>query len=226
MYNLRFSHDRFALSAFSSGEYALFAIFSRLAWAVSRLRKQKKSKNSLIIILDEAEIGLHPKWQLEFIKTALEFINKECAPAFPVQFILTSHSPFIASDLPANSLIFLKKEDGRSKAVQLDENKDTFGANVHVLYQDTFFVEDSLIGRFALDKINELIDKINHIDKKVELSEIKELRQRIEIIGEPFIRKKLAEQLDRLVGGKDINDQIAQLEAQVEQLKKEQQDDK
>ena len=149
-----------------------------------------------IFLLDEPDNFLHPQWKKDFVnilvKLSLEISKFD--NSFKPHIILTTHSPFIISDLPKENIIFLDKDkNGKCKVVDgLNEKKETFGANIHTLLSDSFFMEDGLMGEFAKSKINEIIDFLN--DKKT-LNEIsikeKEIIKIIEYIGEPFLKQKL-----------------------------------
>ena len=62
-------------------------------------------KNSIILI-DEPDLALHPKWQTEIMEI-YENIGENN------QFIITTHSPFIISQTNYKNLIFLLKEDNK-----------------------------------------------------------------------------------------------------------------
>lgn len=69
--------------------------------------------NSLILI-DEIELGLHPKVQTRLIDVLFNVAKKDSK-----QFIITSHSPTILNSLPKESRIFIeKKHDSNFKAIQ------------------------------------------------------------------------------------------------------------
>ena len=149
-----FPHDYIKLSwwQFSSGEQVMLNTFSRLYHI-----KDKVIDNEVILLIDEGELYLHPQWQKRYINdliNSLEIIFENKM----VQIILTSHSPFIVSDLPKEHVIFLdKSDDGYCKVVSGIEKQQTFGANIHTLFAEAFFLEDGLIGDFAKQKINDLI---------------------------------------------------------------------
>jgi len=116
--------------------------------------------NNILVLLDEFELGLHPNWQKKSIKYITDFlknIDKE------FHLIITSHSPFLISDIPKQNIIFLDKDEkGNCVVVNgLKEKKQTFGANIHTLLSDSFFMEDGLMGEFAKGKINEVIEYLN-----------------------------------------------------------------
>jgi hypothetical protein len=88
-----------------------------------------------------------------------------------VHFIITSHSPFVLSDLPKENVIFLEKDEktGYCKNVTKETNIETFGANIHTLLSHGFFMKDGLMGEFAKEKINKILTyltrKVKYIDQ-------------------------------------------------------------
>ena len=100
------------------------------------------------------------------------------------QFILTSHSPFLVSDLPKQNLVFLGGDfENYSRIIHKDDSIKTFGGNLGELYIDAFFMEGALISRFAANKIQSVVEKINN--KKKLNSDDKKI---IDLIGEDLIR--------------------------------------
>lgn len=182
-----FSHSPGTNSSLSSGEYALLLIFSRLNSI------KIDSKKPLIILIDEAELALHPQWQKQFIYHFVDFIETRFNN-HKVQIILTAHSPFILSDLPSNCIVLLKKENGRTIiSDSLQSVKETFGANIHELFTDAFFLQDGLMGEFSRKKISELIHEITE-QKRISIEDFEnKYKNRIEIIGEQFLKAKILE---------------------------------
>lgn len=182
-----FSYKPFSETSISSGEYAMLNLFARL--------NDLKLVNDqpILLLMDEAELALHPQWQKEFIHHFIDFINKRFS-GHNVQIIITAHSPFILSDLPSNCVVLLKKENDKTVVVEkLENNQDTFGANIHELLTDSFFLRDGLMGEFARNKIDKLINEIK-AEKSITKDEYdKKYKNRINIIGEPFIRSKINE---------------------------------
>ncbi len=166
-----------------------------------------KNKN-LIIYLDEPDLTLHPRWQKKFIKKCIEVFS-----LFPYQIhiIIASHSPFILSDLPKKNVIFLEK----GKQVDVDIN--TFGANIHTLLSHGFFMSDGLMGKFAKEKIQSVIDFLNH-DNNNQLNQQKALAI-IQLIGEPILKNKLLKMYEKKFHIKSKDEEIVELKAEIERLK-------
>ncbi len=149
------------------------------------------------LMLDEIELYFHPAHQKEFIQYILNGIKSLDIPKIKgINMLFSTHSPFILSDIPSNNILKLKKGEP-----SISEQK-TFGANIHDLLADSFFMS-STIGEFSKEKINEFIKKLNDTiknrnDKKPQLlkssiSELEELggESFINLIGESLVKDKL-----------------------------------
>lgn len=123
----------------SSGEVALINIFS----SIYKVMKEQTEGNILLII-DEIDAYLHPKWQqnilthiVRWINESEEFNNKK------VQIVLASHSPIILSDIPNDRVIYLRSLCRVTKQETL-----TFGANINQLFYDSFLWKKEVLEVF------------------------------------------------------------------------------
>ena len=171
---------------YSSGEMVILDLLSRLL----KLKNKIKLKKDLIFLIDEIELFLHPKWQKKYFNNLINILNSLFATN-DIKVFITTHSPFILSDLPKENVIFLK--DG--KQIDALEKKQTFGANIHTLLSDGFFMEGGLMGEFAKSKIDEVIDLLNSTGK-LEDKELKLCKDVVSIIGEPILKKQLQRMLN------------------------------
>ena len=187
----------------------------------------KYDNKELIYLFDEPEITLHPNWQRNYINEFYlisKILNKR------IRFLIASHSPFILSDLPKESIIFLEK----GKQVYPFENGQTFGANIHTFLSHGFFMKDGLMGEFAKDKIKSIIKYHEYIEKKeiIEADKIeyktkkqKEFWQIQSIIGDDYLKQVIKNHLieiEKLVLGNDEakKEEVKRLKAQIELLEK------
>ena len=118
------------------------------------------------------------------------------------------------SDIPNSNVVYLQK-DSETRILSYDsENRPTssFGANVNDLLGHSFFLEGLLIGEFARQKIDEVIEWINKNKdigddySRVEIINIKKIIAQIE---EPVLRNKLTEMISEIEVDKEfINDMI------------------
>ncbi|MFN4152568.1 MAG: ATP-dependent nuclease, partial [Candidatus Sericytochromatia bacterium] len=125
----------------SNGEKNLLSLFSRL-YSSSKYYDLKNKE--IIMLLDEPEVGLHPQWQTEFITKLLSFINILFSDN-KTQILLTTHSPILLSDFPPNHILYLKKNEENGECVIDNEQNEfkSFGANIHSLYANSFFLKDN-----------------------------------------------------------------------------------
>ena len=103
--------DKITIDMLSSGEQQLYARVVSLMIL--------NPENSIILI-DEPEISLHPKWQTEIMKIYSNIGKKN-------QFIITTHSPFIISQTYYKNLTFLVKDDNKiiiKQFLQPPNNRD------------------------------------------------------------------------------------------------------
>ena len=188
----------------SSGEFAILNFFSKLYFFLKNNPPTLLNKKNFILLLDEADSGLHPMWKKEFITTILKSVPYffEGLNSKPnLQIILTTHDPLTLSDIPKHNVIFLEKTK-EGKCQILSKVQKTFGANITDLLADSFFIQDGLIGDFAKSKIDEVINWINDIKSKNKVfldDELEYYKKVIELIDERIIKLKLSEMITELL---------------------------
>ena len=197
----------------SSGQEAFLFQFAQF---YNILKNGNNIKRDIIILIDEGETTMHPDWQKQYIKWYIDFFLKNFKDN-NFHLIFTTHSPFLLSDIPKENIVFL---NGSLK------EKQTFGANIHTLLSDSFFMKNGLMGEFAKSKINEIkefhtkVIKEKKTDENIEFyNQNKDKFWQIqEIIGEPFLQKIVKNQLEEIeliLLGRDeaIDKEIARLQA-------------
>ena len=210
----------------SNGEYNFLLTFARIFHCLEDL----ENKNILLVI-DEGDLTLHPQWQKNYINLLISFL-KNNFKHLNFHIILTTHSPFLLSDISKKNIIFLdtykKDEDDNQKEGNckvVDGTNQTFGANIHTLLTDSFFMEGGLMGEFAKQKINEIIKNLKDKEYTYTKKEKTNVLLTIESIGEPFLKSKLLDMYNRrfiddykIREQKRIDEQIRVLQEKREQL--------
>lgn len=174
---------------FSSGEQSLITLFSRLYSAIV-LKEHKHDeifeRDGLILLLDEGDAAYHPEWHKNYMYAVISYINllqeKYLRNINNLQIIFTTNSPMILSDVLKDDVIYL--EDMRLSS----GHNYAFGSNLLDLYTDPFFINTGLIGRFAQEKINKVLDYINLDDKDINIDKNDEYQFIIDSIGDQNIR--------------------------------------
>jgi predicted ATPase len=178
----------------SSGEQTIFGLLLNMYFQLNLKYNYQEEDEAYIFCLDEPDISLHPNWQKKYISEVLSLCKKFNKK---IHLLITTHSPFLLSDIPKQNIIFLDTyENGNCKVVDgLKDKKQTFGANIHTLLSDSFFMEDGLMGEFAKGKIDEVISYLNG-KKDTKIKNDDEAQKLVNIIGEPIVKNQLQRMLD------------------------------
>ena len=101
----------FDINSLSSGEKQLF---------LRAMTLKMLDINNSVILIDEPEISLHPKWQQKIVKV-YEGIGENN------QIIIATHSPHIVSSVKSESLKLLVKADNGIEILQGEEINGSYG---------------------------------------------------------------------------------------------------
>ena len=202
LFSLRFDVFRFKFDIkMSTGEEVFLFQFANIYDSLFN----GYSSDNIVILIDEGETTFHPQWQKEYLSYLIYFLSKNFSEK-KFHLILTSHSPFLLSDIPKQNIIFL--ENGEQ--VNGIDKEQTFGANIHTLLSDSFFMKDGLMGEFAKGKIMQIKKFHQKVLKYKENEKIKqkykcfyekkqkEFEQIQSIIGEPFLKTVIKNYLDEI----------------------------
>ena len=148
---------------------------------------------------------------------------------FKIDLFITTHSPFLLSDIPKQNIIFLDTYDDKSEKypnlkdgncinVSSEIDIKPFGANIHELLSHGFFMENGLMGEFAKSKINDVYNFIVHSQTdKIKTKE--EAQQIINIIGDALIKRQLQELYNQKFKEPSKDEIIELLRKEIETLK-------
>lgn len=156
--------------------------------------KEKISYRNINVILEEIELYFHPEYQRTYIDILLNGIKKlNLKNIDGINFIFVTHSPFILSDIPSSNIMYLTTNNGGFSEDSNDEKK-SFGANIHHLLSDNFFFgkENVFIGKFVHRKVSEIID---FIKTNKDYNKVQYYCDLIDLIDEPILKNKLTEML-------------------------------
>ncbi|MDX8344159.1 AAA family ATPase [Rossellomorea sp. YZS02] len=194
----------------SAGEETFLNLFTSIY-------STQADSGDMIILLDEPDSFMHPEWCRRLMNELFHFIEEVTLNKNQrYQIILSTHSPFLSSDLPSKNVIPLDYHNG--DIIVKENGEETFANNIHKLLFNKFFLE-STIGEFASEIIdNRIIEKLN--GDKLEEQEINETLHIIELIGEPVLRKKLHDMLIPHLTEDPIEQEILRYEKKLKELKK------
>ncbi|MDD2905690.1 MAG: hypothetical protein PHC74_05280 [Sulfurimonas sp.] len=196
----------------SSGEKQKIYSVNSILYHLNNINSvdEKSTKYGYVnIILDEIELYFHPELQRQYLKHLRHAISKaDTNKILAINILFVTHSPFILSDIPDTKILFLDKKNDSINAKSLSvEGVKTFGANIHELLINGFFMQNS-IGEFALETIKEIVnfyDAVIRTDKTKILSlqeKYQEKKQRFHFIqnsiGEKYISNIIQNHIDEI----------------------------
>ncbi|KAB2357039.1 AAA family ATPase [Bacillus toyonensis] len=175
----------------SSGELQFIKHLSNLSKALNIASLNEKIEN-IIILLDEPDANFHPEWSRRYIANLIEILNsKQFESEIQFQIIITTHSPFMISDIPKQYItcIDVIEDDGIMKRAVY---KSEFGlmSNFYDLIKNNFFMEQP-IGEYASKFFNEIISNINILNAQYSREEFLNIEKKIELIDDQIIKSKL-----------------------------------
>jgi len=233
-----FLENNISFDSLSSGEkqkiYSIYSIIYHIN-NINSVDDSIKKYEYINIVLDEVELYFHPELQRVYISELLGAISKaDTNEILGINVLFITHSPFILSDIPSPNILFLHKDESDKSAKSLPVLKkiDTFGANIHELLTNGFFITNS-IGKFALSQINKIIKFHNKVMSAhsgqyeaiaTEYSDLKESFYFIQNqIGEEYLKGILGNQLLDIEKTLQRSDykilKIKQLEQELKKLK-------
>ncbi len=181
---------RLTVNQLSDGEKILIAMIGDLArrMAIANPDSTKPLEGSGIVLIDEIDLHLHPRWQRMIVPKLLE--------VFPnCQFILSTHSPHVITHVQPESLFLLEQTDSDIAAIKPNES---YGKNVDRVLEDLMGLETTRPDKVASDlhsifetidagKLEEAQKMIAELEQKIgydpELVKARVLIKRRELIG-------------------------------------------
>jgi hypothetical protein len=130
----------------SSGEYQYAKVWGILEGYGVRAKVLKEGEifseavqPNFILLLDEPENYMYPEMCRTFIHNLNELLKQRFFGS-EFQVILSTHSPFMLSDVLANQIIKMDYDD-RGMCVIANAEKPSFAANIHSIMADCFFLK-------------------------------------------------------------------------------------
>ena len=160
------SGDEFDINELSSGEKQLF-----LRTLAIRMLNPENS----IILIDEPELSLHPKWQQRIVDVYRKIGKNN-------QIIIATHSPHILGSVRKENIMLLDKDDDGKIVVRTgDELYDSYGQPTDRVLKDIMGLQTTRNPKVfkLLEEAGELVDK-NEYESEEFKTKYKKLR---EILG-------------------------------------------
>ncbi|MEG3311779.1 AAA family ATPase [Streptococcus sp. SS-4456] len=177
----------------STGEENLIQFLGQLIELISNAES-----GNHIILIDEIDESFHPSWSnkmVQLLSLCCTYFLDTASPSYQnatFQFIITTHSPFILSDIKNHNVISLKEYNGKVISKQVD----TFAKNIQRIIYEEMETSD-IYGSFAQSKLNKIINILNQ--PTISPTLIEQTKIEIQTINEPIIRNKLNQMLSEKV---------------------------
>ena len=158
------SGDKFDINELSSGEKQLF---------LRTLAIKMLNPENSIILIDEPELSLHPKWQQKIVDVYRKIGENN-------QIIIATHSPHILGSVRKENIMLLDKDDKGQIVVRTgDELYDSYGQPTERILEDIMGLKTTRNQEIfdKLEKIREMVneDKYETDDFKKEYGDLKEI---------------------------------------------------
>ncbi len=190
----------------SSGEKAVVSVFAELLRQMDNLQIQLSNLTGIVLI-DEIEKNLHIKMQYEALPRLFAIFPK-------IQFITTSHSPFLNMGLADN-------QKGETQIIDLDNNGIVCEPTNNNLYKEVYEMMINENQRFY-DNFKQLQNELNELNMPVVITEGK-----TDIIHILKAKEKLGVEIDfKTIPIANQPDGDSNLEKMLEQLCKVKQSNK
>lgn len=203
----------------SSGEQEYIEGFGSIIKILSEIAPNSKC-TSRILLLDEPDRTFHPQWISNYIFKLMKILNRFGEKNnISFQLIITTHSPFMVSDILKEDIYKIENIDGNRIITNSDSG---FASNYYDIMKDSFFLTDS-VGEFAKEKIEYINNQINEAKN---INEISYLEKYISVIGDDYLktilevnyRKKINE-ISSVESKEIIKDKILKKEEELRNLK-------
>ena len=149
------SGDKFDINELSSGEKQLF---------LRTLAIKMLNPENSIILIDEPELSLHPKWQQRIVDVYRKIGKNN-------QIIIATHSPHILGSVKKDNIMLLDKDDDGKIVVRTgDELYDSYGQPTERILEDIMGLKTTR-NQEIFDKLEKIREIVN--ENKYETDEFK-----------------------------------------------------
>lgn len=144
--------------------------------------------SNVLFLLDEPESHFNPQWRVEFISKILNLPTtgqKKCSElgrrtsnseASIQDCLITTHSPFVPSDMDSDNVLIFKKEKKSGAVCVRNPNIQTYGSTFDSILEECFKISPPMsdIPKYEIEKllksqdIGEISNAINRLGDSVE----------------------------------------------------------
>lgn len=155
----------------SDGEKCLMAMIADLArrLAIANPTLANPQAGAGIVLIDEIDLHLHPKWQRMIVPQLLE--------TFPnCQFVISTHSPHVITHVQPESLFLLQQTE--AEGMVAEQPTESYGKNVDRILEDLMGLETTRPRQVTQD-LHQIYEMIERSDFEAARQRVAEIRQAI-----------------------------------------------
>ncbi|XEC94568.1 AAA family ATPase [Paenibacillus tarimensis] len=130
------------MTSLSSGEMTMYFRIFRILNAIT---------NDALVLIDEPETHLHPKWIQKYTMLIRNVFRE-----YTAHFIIATHSPIITSDVPRECIVALKKSELGVEPYYITDR--TLGTSPREILHEVFGLTN-----YVGDLTNEVVQHIRHL---------------------------------------------------------------
>lgn len=182
--------EKFDINELSSGEKQLF---------LRTLAIKMLNPENSIILIDEPELSLHPKWQQQIVDVYKKIGKNN-------QIIIATHSPHILGSVKKENIILLDRSDDGKIMIKTDEDLyDSYGQPTDRVLKDIMGLESTRNPKIfkLLEEAGELIDK-NEYESEEFKNKYNELREMLGSKDEDLLLMDMDIQIRKKRGSKNV----------------------
>ena len=157
---------RLTVNQLSDGEKCLIALVGDLArrMAIANPVQNNPLQGNGLVLVDEIDLHLHPKWQRMIVPKLLEVFSN-------CQFIFSTHSPHIITHVQPESLFLLKQSDA---GITAEKPNESYGKNVDRVLEDLMGLKTT--------RPDQVDNCLHNIFLAIQKGEINDARQQIDTL--------------------------------------------
>lgn len=142
-----------------------------------------------LFLLDEPESHFNPRWRVEFITKIISLptdggTRSESSNTAIQECLITTHSPFVPSDMKNDNVLIFKKDSDTSNIKVRRPNIETYGSSFDTILQECFEITPPM-SNIPKKEIEELMQS----------EDIKRIREAIKGLGDSVERMYLADRI-------------------------------
>ncbi len=147
---------------------------------------------NVLFLLDEPESHFNPRWRVEFIKTLKQLpttqgVRSEISAVAQQECLITTHSPFVPSDMQRENVLIFNKEINSSKIEIRRPQIQTYGSKFDAILAECFNISPP-ISALSRDWVEQLLES----------GTVAEIETAISELGDSTARMRLAAKLSQL----------------------------